>query len=554
MSRQRKKQSPIVREKSVLFGFAVQTRSADGRIRISLRWSRLFAAMAGLFVAGWLTVAAALYFYFKYSQDFDTVTYSGMVALPFRMDAHREAMGNRHVEKGLEKLNEREFREGLRLLRLGVRRAPDNLEGRAVLGAIFEQSLNSPEASAELMLKGLEHGGSEDQDYLKQTIRLLLRHQMDDKIRDMAATYLPEDPEPTRRNAILALGAANAGYARGHFDEAEDYINAYELEQALEGMLLSSKISWERGNRKEAISKLEQSLGRFPERGALLMQLTRYHREIGNNDEARRYAILRSVDDPLSHAPRIELLHIYEASGATERKQRETRRILRQFRNDASALEALANFAASTGDIALARRTYEQALGKEFDLDTFALLLIEAHIKAEDYQGALAFAEELREEQPRWLNRRKVIFNSLRAVASYGAGDPDLGEIYLQDFLNNAGDNPNIFLPVAQHFIGIDRKAQARKVLMAGHKRNPKNQRLLTELVRTELALGNTSELNSLLNRLLQMRRPETELLAEAYQKLGSDRFIFTLDRKALLAKLNSALRENNTDLPSIDS
>ena len=44
------------------------------------------------------------------------------------------------------------------------------------------------------------------------------------------------------------------------------------------------------------------------------MQLSRYHREIGEIDQARRYAILRNVKDPLSAAPRIELLYIYNKS------------------------------------------------------------------------------------------------------------------------------------------------------------------------------------------------------------------------------------------------
>ena len=36
------------------------------------------------------------------------------------------------------------------------------------------------------------------------------------------------------------------------------------------------------------------------------MQLSRYHRELGEIEEARRYAILRNVSDPLSAAPRLE--------------------------------------------------------------------------------------------------------------------------------------------------------------------------------------------------------------------------------------------------------
>ena len=41
------------------------------------------------------------------------------------------------------------------------------------------------------------------------------------------------------------------------------------------------------------------------------------------------------------------------------------------------------------------------------------------------------------------------------------------------------------------------------------------------------------------------MRRPQPEIILEAYQKLGSDRFIFTPNRESLLIELSAMLREN---------
>ena len=238
------------------------------------------------------------------------------------------------------------------------------------------------------------------------------------------------------------------------------------------------------------------------------MQLSRYHRELGQIDEARRYAILRNVSDPLSPAPRLELLYIYNKSGDIEREQRETLRMLQQFRDDEAAFQALANFAADTGNIDLARRTYEEALENEFNIDAFALLLIEAHLVDKDYEGALDFSEELLKERPDWLTQRWAIFNSLRAVASYGINRPDLGEIYLQDFLDEAQNQPQTYLAVARRFSSVDRYQQSRKVLMLAYQKAPTNQKILSELIRTELTLGSTENLNRLLSRLLQMRRP----------------------------------------------
>jgi Tfp pilus assembly protein PilF len=547
--------TPITREKPILLGFAVQKKGVDGRIEFSVRWGRLVASLIALAIIGWFSLAGALYFHFKYNKDFDEVSYTKMLTLlPFGLEEHRVEMGNFHIEKGLQALKEGEYRDAIRLLRLGVARAPANLEGRRVLAEFYEIAYKRHDIAADQLMLGLEQGGIEDIDYLKQTLRVLLRYQMDEDIQNLADTYLPSKPVLSDINRTLAFGAANANYLRGNYDRADDYLITYNLLESLEGILLSAQISWDRGNQIAAMTKLEQSVRRFPNSEPLLMQLSRYHRELGQIDQARRYAILRNVSDPLSAAPRLELLYIYNKSGDAEREAREIQRMLQQFRDDEPALQALANFAADSGNIDLARRTYEEALENEFAIDAFALLLIESHLVNKDYQGALEFSEELLKERPDWLSNRWAIFNSLRAVASYGINRPDLGEIYLQDFLDDSSIQPQTYLAVARRFTRIERYAQTRKVLMQAYQKAPTNQKVLSKLIRAELTLGNTENLNSLLGRLLQMRRPEMDLLVEAYRKLGSDRFIFTPDRESLLLQLSAILRENAQTAAEIES
>ncbi|MDG2346452.1 MAG: hypothetical protein P8M62_10480 [Opitutae bacterium] len=546
--------NPILHEKPILLGFVVQRKEPDGRVHIAIRWARLFTTLFVLFIASWISVAAALFGYFKYKKEFDEVTFTGMIALPFRMQEHRKEMGDYHIKTGLAEIKEGNYRDALRLLRLGVVRSPSNLEGRRMLAEFYEVALKRADIAAELMLKGLDLNGIDDIDYLKQTLRVLLRNQMDEKIQQLADKYLPNEPDLTDHNRTLAFSAANANYLRGNFDQADDYLISYNLIQLIEGLLLSAQISWDRGNQIAAITKMEHSLSRFPNSEPLLMQLSRYHREMGDIDKARRYAILRNVKDPLSPAPRLELLYIYNKSNDVERELRETQRMLKQFRDDESALQSLANFAADTGKIDLARRTYEEALENEFAIDPFALLLIESHLVSKDYEGALSFSEELLKENPNWLKNRWAIFNSLRAVASYGTNRPDLGEIYLQHFIDEENNPPQTYLAVSRRFIDTDRSQQARKILTTAYRRTPTNQKILSELIRIELELGHTENLNHLLNRLLLMRRPQMDLLVEAYEKLGSDRFIFTPDRESLLLQLSAILRENSQNLQALGS
>ena len=547
MSRQPITRNPMTRERPILLGFVVQRIGINGRAEISVRWGRLIGTFSLLAVLGWFALAGALYFHFKYNKEFDQVSYTKMLTLlPFGLETHRVEMGNYHIERGLSEIKEENYRDALRLLRLGVARSPANLKGRRVLAEFYEFALKRHDIAVDQLLQGIELGGIEDGDYLKATLSVLLRHQMDEKIQILANKYLPRDPELTDTNRMLAFGAANANYLRGNYDLADDYIINYKLLESLEGVLLSAQISWDRGSKVAAMTKMEYSIEKFPNSEPLLMQLSRYHRELGEIEEARRYAILRNVSDPLSIAPRIELLYIHNKSEDFESERIEAQRMLQQFRSDEAALQSLANFAAETGNIELARRSYEEALAHEFEIATFALLLIEAHLVDKDYKGALNFSEELLKERPDWLTLRWSIFSSLRAVASYGINRPDLGEIYLQDFIDDASNQAQTYLAVSRRFINIGRIQQASKVLTLAYEKAPTNQKILSELIRAELSLGNTENLSLLLSRFLQMRRPQMDLLTEAYSKLGSDRFIFTPDRQSLLLQLSAILRERS--------
>ena len=545
MNRQKITPSPITRERKILLGFVVQHKGLDGQTKISVRWGRLIGTFAILAVLGWFALAGALYLHFKYNREFDQASYVKMLTLlPFGLDAHRVEMGNFHIERGLAEMKEGNYRDALRLLRLGVARAPANLQGRLALAEFYEIALKRHDVAANLLLEGVELGGIEDIDYLKQTLRVLLHYQMDEVVQNLADKYLPDEPELTDINRMLAFSAANANYLRGNYDLADNYTINYNLLESLEGVLLSAQISWERGNKIAAITMMENSIKKFPNSEPLLLLLSRCHRELGEIDKARRYAMLRNLSNPLSAATRVELLYIYNQTRDFESEQRESERVLQQFRNDGPALQTLANFAADTGNIDLARRTYEEALENEYEINPFALLLVEAHLVDQDYQGAIDFSEELIKERPDWLSRRWALFSSLRAVASYGMNRPDLGEIYLQEFVDAKNNNSQTYIAVARRFTKIERYEQARIVLTDAYEKAPTNQKVLSELIRAELSVGGTENLNRLLSRLLQMRRPEKDLLVEAYTQLGSDRFIFTPNRQTLLLQLSAVVRE----------
>ncbi len=532
--RERKAQS------SVLLGFAYRQRRPNGKWTIRFRWGRIGLFLGGMAALGYLAFATALYFFFKNVREFDEVRYADMFTVIFRMDEHRSRMGNSQIEKAKELFEEGDYRGGLHHLRTGVVRAPENLEGRRMLAEFYLFAYRRPDLAIQILDSGLPYA-HRDPDYLKNFLQILLAHQKDAEAIDVAETILQTDPPPEIRK-VMALAAATALQYRGNFDQAEDYLSEYQLDVELEGVLLSARIAWERGQRRLAIERLESSLGRFPNDEPIFAALTRYYRENGDLDRARQYAVLRTINAPLSVAPRIDLLHILHQSGMTERANREADAILRQFEGEERSLLGLANFATESGNIILANRIYETALQQKLNIGSFALLLIETYVAAGDYERAIQFTEELAKERPSWLEGSIPIFNSLRSVAYFGNGQRDLSRIYLNQFLKEGNLRAESLIAVSRRFQELGGYEEARQILQQAVRRNPENQVALTQLVALEIAMGNSTQLEGHLKRLIGMRRPSQDLLQNAYQQLGSDRFIYTSDRENLLAELNALL------------
>jgi predicted Zn-dependent protease len=543
-----------LRERPLLFGFAVQRERPDGSTRISIYWGRIITALLALSLGGWIIIAGALYAYLKNVQEFETVNYSDTVLLPFRVKELRRKVGDHQIKQSIALVNAGNYKDAFRLLHFGVARSPGNLEGRRYIAEFYEFAMKRPGIAADYLLEGLEYGGIQDVEYIQQLLRVLFRNQMDETVQEIADSNLPEEPDLTDINRTLALGAANANYQRGNYDRAEDYLINYNLIESLEGLLISSKISWERGNRIAAITKLEQTLNKFSNSELLLAQLRTYYRKMGDIDKARRFALLSSVNEPLNYKPRLELLYIYNQEGDAEREKNEIEHMFDQFGEDKNALLEFANFAAKTGKVDLADRIRTTAIKNGFEIDVHTMLLLEAYIFSKDYIGALSFSDDLIEKQPEWLTNQWAIFNSLRSIAAFATSRPDMGEIYLQNFLEETNHRPETYLNVASHFLTIDRISQAHKVLLAAYQQIPKNQRILSELIKVELELGNTEKLSELLTHLLKMRRPQIALLAAAYRELGSDRFIFTENRENLLLQISSILREHNQSMLSLET
>ncbi len=169
-------------------------------------------------------------------------------------------------------------------------------------------------------------------------------------------------------------------------------------------------------------------------------------------------------------------------------------------------------------------------------------MLAESHVVARRFSEALALIQQFSRENSEWLKKYAAVFNGLQAIASYGLGNRDDGELYLNNFLAQPSLRAENLVAVSGRLLAIGSTEPARRVLAAATQADPKNQAALTRLIELDLQSGRVDELPANLRRLLTMRPPSRALLETAARALGSDRHYFLADRDALLDAIASAL------------
>lgn len=467
------------------------------------------------------------------------------LAFPVKNEDIRRGMGDYYIEQAEKALEAGNYREASMLSRIGLERSPKNLTGRMIV-AEFEIATGQNETALKLLQEGLAYATDDDIEYWARTLRYTLTLRFDKQVLDIAAKYLPETPELTLRNSLIAMSASQANFFHGNFDTAENLVLSYELDEKIDGVLLLAQIYWSRDQRAAAVERLEAFINR-PKNEAfdpVYAVLARFCRDMGMEDKAFRYTVARTSLNPFSADPRIELLYFYRKRGELERMDREAESIIQQFRRESHAMMKLANFATDMGDIPLARRVYEIALENNFSVASFGLLYIEAHLVAGRYTEAIDLCNDLVKENPTWLADYEPTFNSLRALAYFGSGNQDLGNLYLGRFTEARNVRVDTLISVANRFKEIGMRDAARAILVSAYQRDNKNQIALSNIVDIDLDQGYSRDLAVNLRNLLLLRRPSYELLRRAYRELNSDRFIYTTNRSELLVDLSTVISE----------
>jgi hypothetical protein len=531
-------------------------RANDGTWEVTAHWPRLALGAIVALALAWATLMGGAWLFLRYERDFTAVSYPRMLLLfmPSHWQAFEVARGDALIKEAQDKLAAGKARDSYYDLQIGVPKSPANLQGRLLLAKfwtdISERSATSKlvllAQAKQLLLDGLAYH-SDNPDYVQQVFGFLLQQQQDQAVIDTAEQMLAKGHGVDRLRQRIAWAEATAHFNRGRYDQAENLIDTYDLRNFKEGRLLSAGIEWDRGERETAIAHLREisALPQYAQDDDVYSQLVRYLRATGREAEAKNESYLRSVANPRDPLPRIDLLRSAKLAGDESGVRTGFDSIMHDFSTSNQVLLALADFAAENGDVVEAREIWVHCRDDTSGLlhpEYPALMVAEAMVVAKDYRGALDFMQRLEAANPGWTVQFATIFAGLKAVATFGLGEESDARNHLADYLAKPNVQAANLVAVSKRLVDVGQRNQARLVLAQAVKSDPLDQAALTSLVQLDVDYGNAEELGDTLHRLIQMRKPNRTVLEAAYARLGSDRFLFSPNRSAMLAEVRTAL------------
>jgi tetratricopeptide (TPR) repeat protein len=529
---------------SIWFGFAETRPTGRGTRRIHLRWGRIATLAIFLGVVGWLTMATALFFVYREQKGYREVAFGDVLLFPLKREDIRRAHGNYNVEQAKEALANGDAAAAFRLLRVGVSRANDNLEGRMLLIRFYE-SQGYHLGSRTLLETGVDFAG-EDLDFYRLYGHFLMGQRDDEALLALAESVHDRVAPDSELARVMALFGMQAAGNLGRFEQARELFEQYGLKGNLEGVLTAAQLLDKRGQTEAAVSYLTEFTRLFGDQeiGAAYRALANYHIELGQHEAAINAALSYSLHRPLEFHPRVLLIRAYHAAGREELASREALTVLRQFRSDPEALSRLGLFAREAGDIDLARRLYELSLEGNIAVPRFGLFFLEAHLTAGRFQRTIDLCDQLEQEGPEWLQRFRAEFAVMRALAYLGVGNQQLGNLYLREFLSDTRAQNSVLFAVARTFEEIGLPEYALEVLEVAHSRDEGDEALLAHLVNLQVSLGESRELTNRVARLMTLRRTDYEVFRRVKGELNSDRFVFAENRLGIAQALETVLAE----------
>ncbi len=534
------KKSPLPNKSAIsysaLFGFATRYKKPNGTWAFKFRWGRICVLIASMVILAWLALSLFIFIMFRYVKDYDEMTFYKAVVMPFNRAKHNAMVGDYNIRKAKELIEAGDGLGAIKNLHAGVGRSPNNLEGKKMLAWIY-----SLRGQNDYAIQALDSGfpeARENPEYVVLYVKILLEQAEDKKLVVVASKLLEMGIKNDEARLNLAMATATVYALHGSYSKSNEIMKKYGLDKSSPGVVRMAKNLWEQGLKDDAIQLLKDNISKVKDKESIYSLLMSFYNLMQDYDTARQYAVLRAIENPFSVKQKVDYLKLLSKSGEKEQAAKQIESIFEQYRNDPKSLIYIANFAAVEGNLDLMRRIYETALQRNYPIAPFCLLYLEAMLSMGDFKKASAFVDEIMYEKPLWAKRYDDVLNCLRTVSYYASGNTNMAEIILQEIMKKNTVPVKTLIATARRLDNLGATFLAYRLLESAVDKDPHHQLALTRLVQMDIKIGNSTNLDKNILKLLQMRRPPRELIEGAQKNLGSDRFIYAKDREKIMKEI----------------
>lgn len=539
-----KKSTAVVRYPTLL-GMAYRYKKSNGTWAFGINYIRLVVVMLLMLVVTWGTISIFLYSFMKHYKKYSNMTFLDAAVMPFDRRGIAEKQGDFDIEKAEALLKEGDYTAARICLISGTARSTKNLKGRKMLAEFYLRLMGRPDFALQALEIGIPYA-LKDLQYVRFYFSILMEESEDVKLAAVGKKILSSPEASTEVKLYVAMSLGTIYALHGDYQKSDEYLTKNGLQNSLPGVMRLSKNKWEQGRRDEAIAILKAAVGKVNDVEPIYAMLMSYYADMGQYDTARQYAVMRSVEKPFSVSQRIDYLKILKKTGEDARVNKELRELYEQNKSNETALLYLANYAADNGDMELMNKIYNTSIENNYSQAPFTMLMIETLLMRGKSEEAIVIFDEIMKKKPSWLRRYGGVFGCLRAAAYYGAGNTEMATILVDELLKKGNIPPRTLIATARRFDKMGSKVLAHKILVDAVERNPRHQLALTRLVQMEISMGNSTNLDKHIFKLIQMRRPPRRLIMEAKRSLESDLFIFTTDREKVMNEIDVLLKKES--------
>jgi tetratricopeptide (TPR) repeat protein len=480
---------------------------------------QILGILVGLLLSVWLFGSLGLYLFIKYPKGFDQIEFTD-VAFPWNWDNVRPKWGNHFIETGLEHQQAGEWDKAFYFVRVGVAKAPANVEGRLALADMLFQANDIPYA-VRVLEGGLDYA-SQDEEFWSKMISFLQYYQADQEIIRILQRGLDKSLIPESQTEIAKIALAKALYHQARYEDALEFVTA---NSNIPNQILRSQIHWEQGLESLAIQLMENLNRMFPNQREVIPQLTRFYDESGEKEKAYQLARNTYLSNPYSVGASVNYFRLRKED-ALQEVERFLERVPEILENQ-DALFTLANYLAEAGHHQKLSELVEEGPDTFREAPMVWFLQVESLVNAGEYQKAIDRLNSPPETVNQLIPLHRILFHSLAMTSYFALGAADEGKGSMQQLFTSGHIRPATLLRLSRKLMEIGSEAEAEVVLKYLLKQNPGNHAALVEIIRIELMTGNTQQAIVKSIPMVENKSMPFQLKKELMTYLASDRQLY---------------------------